>query len=229
MNLPSNQEIADAFGATITEVAARGFRATIELPCGLCQLTSRISPFDDQLDFIFGNTQEFVSFEAERTVEGVGRTPFAIRRGKHFVRHARFDWNGPAPHVEPLFRAALEKLGIELPAPVIAEVCPMNLPADLKPSLFADAGKPFGSTLENHECEVVALNIMKIRARTGDTWAPMTWEQYEAERRADGAERCSDEFRPFQKVNLICSNPAEAAKFSFIWTRAVAKLQKEAA
>jgi len=44
---------------------------------------------------------------------------------------------------------------------------------------------PWSSVLQNSESETIALNIIKILSRTGDTWRSLTWEEYKTERTKD--------------------------------------------
>jgi len=46
---------------------------------------------------------------------------------------------------------------------------------------------PMGSRFKKIECEVIARNVCKILARTGDTFRELTWEEYKAEREKDAA------------------------------------------
>jgi len=54
-----------------------------------------------------------------------------------------------------------------------------------KPSDFAKV-EPMASVLNKAENEIIALNIMKILVRTGDTWRTLNWNEYEKERKKDG-------------------------------------------
>lgn len=45
---------------------------------------------------------------------------------------------------------------------------------------------PWGSVFQNSERETVALNIMKILSRTGDSFRNLSWEEYLEERVKDG-------------------------------------------
>lgn len=46
---------------------------------------------------------------------------------------------------------------------------------------------PCNSVLQKTEAEVVAINIIKILARTGNKWRKMSAEEYQTERLKDGA------------------------------------------
>ena len=46
---------------------------------------------------------------------------------------------------------------------------------------------PMGSVFRKIEYEVIARNICKILARTGDTFRELSWEEYRAEREKDAA------------------------------------------
>ena len=45
---------------------------------------------------------------------------------------------------------------------------------------------PYDSVFHNSERETVALNIIKILSRTGNTWREITWSEYLNERIKDG-------------------------------------------
>lgn len=55
---------------------------------------------------------------------------------------------------------------------------------NFSPSLFK--AYPWDSTLQKSECETVAMNIMVILSRTGNTFRTLSWEEYAAERQKDG-------------------------------------------
>lgn len=62
------------------------------------------------------------------------------------------------------------------------------------------------------ETEVIAQNIMKILARTGNQWRELSWEEYESERKKDGnfsewAER--EHFKYALYYTLSAQNAAE--------------------
>lgn len=82
---------------------------------------------------------------------------------------------------------------------------------------------PYDSVLKKTEAEVIARNIMVILARTGDTFRPLDWEEYERERRADaktdkgGGFRAYKEKPFFDKVVGYCESEETARKFSPAW------------
>lgn len=53
----------------------------------------------------------------------------------------------------------------------------------MNPSIFQIY--PWSSVLRNSESETIALNIIQILSRTGDTWRTLTWEEYKEERIKD--------------------------------------------
>ena len=83
-----------------------------------------------------------------------------------------------------------------------------------KPSEFAK--HPFSSVLQNCESETIACNIMQILKRTGDTFRPLTWDEYKLEREKDGSftER---EKGYFDDVIDYCASDQTARLFSKSW------------
>ena len=55
---------------------------------------------------------------------------------------------------------------------------------DMKPSNFTK--QPIASVLQKSEAETIARNIMVILKRTGDSFRPLSWDEYKAERLKDG-------------------------------------------
>ena len=45
---------------------------------------------------------------------------------------------------------------------------------------------PSGSIFQKWEAEMIFRNIIVILWRTGDTWRPLSWEEYMKERKKDG-------------------------------------------
>ena len=74
-----------------------------------------------------------------------------------------------------------------------------------------------GSVTQNCESEVVACNIMAIRARLNDEWH-LTWKQYKAERQKDG-EFSMIEKEYFERVYPLISDPIGAISFAPAWAR----------
>jgi hypothetical protein len=73
------------------------------------------------------------------------------------------------------------------------------------------------SILQKCEAEVIASNIMRIRARLGDKW-PLTWKQYKAERLKDSG--FSDIEKPyFDEVLPLISDSIGAIAFAPAWAR----------
>jgi len=86
-----------------------------------------------------------------------------------------------------------------------------------KPSHFA-AIWPCDSIFENHETELVAINVMRILSRTGDRFRPLLWKEYKAERMKDDSQfSASEEKHIFVKVLPYCRSAKNAAFFSEKW------------
>lgn len=83
-----------------------------------------------------------------------------------------------------------------------------------KPSDFTK--HPWNSVLQKDEPEVVARNIMVIMSQTGDTWRPLDWEEYKAERLKDGSFSHTEK-RYFDQVIGYCKSPDTAVLFSPDW------------
>ena len=81
----------------------------------------------------------------------------------------------------------------------------------MKPSNFKNAST-MGSIFRRSEHETVAKNVMKILARTGDTFRLLSWDEYKAERQKDGnfSER---ESGFFNDVANYCASSHGAAAF----------------
>ena len=85
----------------------------------------------------------------------------------------------------------------------------------MTPSLFTE--KPWGSTLQNHESEVVARNIMIILERTGNTFRELTWDEYKSERMKDN-DFSEKEKSYFEKVAYLANgNKQHIINFSPSW------------
>jgi hypothetical protein len=95
------------------------------------------------------------------------------------------------------------------------------------PSLFQE--KPWGSTLQNCESEIIAMNIMVILKRTGDTFRELTWDEYKTERLQDKAVFSEKEKPYFEKVSyLSLGNRPMVINFSPVWKDIYIKeLEKE--
>ncbi len=83
------------------------------------------------------------------------------------------------------------------------------------PSHFTD--KPWNSVFQKCEHETIARNIMVILSRTGDTFRPLSWEEYSEERKKDG-QFSEGEKQYFESVINYCSSPEQAGKFSKSWS-----------
>lgn len=76
---------------------------------------------------------------------------------------------------------------------------------------------PWSSVFKKAEAEVIAQNIIKILARTGDQWRELPWEEYEAERLKDGKFAGWAEKPYFDKVILYTRSAEDAAEFCAGW------------
>ncbi len=75
---------------------------------------------------------------------------------------------------------------------------------------------PWSSVLQNSESETIAVNIMKILKRTGNTWRELTFEEYKKEREKDGHFTSKEELY-FNDVIPYCKSTDTAALFSKEW------------
>lgn len=86
----------------------------------------------------------------------------------------------------------------------------------MKPSNFTT--HPYDSVLKNNESETVARNIMVILARTGDTFRPLSWEEYSTQRMKDGNFTLSEQAY-FERVSGFCTTEEAAKAFCQNWGR----------
>ncbi len=84
----------------------------------------------------------------------------------------------------------------------------------MKPSDFCI--HPFSSITQNSEAETIARNIMVILSRRGDTFAPLSWDEYKSERVKDG-NFSSLEKGYFEEVIVYCVSEDTAKLFSPTW------------
>lgn len=84
----------------------------------------------------------------------------------------------------------------------------------MKPSNFTK--QPIASVLQKSEAETIARNIMVILKRTGDSFRPLSWDEYKAERLKDG-HFTESEKRYFDQVIGYCSDAESAKSFSPAW------------
>ncbi len=84
-----------------------------------------------------------------------------------------------------------------------------------KPSDFTN--HPFGSLFRNTETEVIAVNIMKILKRTGDTFRTLTFDEYKKERQKD-KNFTEGEKEYFHKVKSYCKSADTAKLLSEAWS-----------
>lgn len=85
-----------------------------------------------------------------------------------------------------------------------------------KPSDFTNY--PWDSVFKNIESEIVAQNIMRILARTGNEFRDLSWEEYTRERMKDGNFSATENFN-FVKVLPFCISAEIAVHFSNIWNK----------
>lgn len=83
---------------------------------------------------------------------------------------------------------------------------------------------PWDSVFHNSERETVALNIMKILKRTGNTWRNLSWDEYLSERIKDGGGNTynwehGSEQKLFGEVSEYTVNENMARKFSPAWSK----------
>lgn len=103
-----------------------------------------------------------------------------------------------------------------------------ELKNEVLPSHFTNY--PVNSVLQKNEAETIAQNIMKILRRTGDTWRPLTWDEYLDNRQGDAPlalpievhanwiSNLQNEKPWFEKVIGYCKSPDTAKLFSPAWT-----------
>ena len=84
----------------------------------------------------------------------------------------------------------------------------------MKPSNFTM--HPYHSVTNNAEHEIIAVNIMQILARTGDTFRTLSWQEYCEERKIDG--NFTQTEKPlFEAVIDYCKAADTAKLFSPQW------------
>ena len=84
----------------------------------------------------------------------------------------------------------------------------------MKPSNFTTY--PWSSVLQNSESETIALNVMKILARTGNEFRELSYEEYKSERLKD-SNFTDKEQSYFEKIILYCKTADTAILFSKSW------------
>lgn len=85
----------------------------------------------------------------------------------------------------------------------------------MKPSQFISK-YPYSSVFRSSEHETVAMNIMVILKRTGDTFRDLSWEEYKAERLKD-KDFYEFEKEYFEKVVTYCQSAEKAKTFCKNW------------
>ena len=82
-----------------------------------------------------------------------------------------------------------------------------------------------GSILQKSESETIASNIMRIRARRGDSWE-LSWADYKREREKDGSFSMIE--KPyFEEVIKLIPDAIGAISFAPSWARDARKAQSE--
>jgi hypothetical protein len=74
---------------------------------------------------------------------------------------------------------------------------------------------------KNSESETIALNIMVILKRNGNTWRELPFEEYEEERKKDGNYSEQEKYI-FEGVRGYCKSPYTATLFSATWKKVIA-------
>jgi len=88
----------------------------------------------------------------------------------------------------------------------------------MKPSVLAKI-QPMSSITQKSEYETIATNIMRILARTGDTFRSLSWREYKKERLKDkGFEEGEKGY--FNRVKYYCSSAKAARNFCEGWKNA---------
>jgi hypothetical protein len=81
---------------------------------------------------------------------------------------------------------------------------------------------PMSSVKQKCEAEQIAVNIMVILSRTGNTFRPLSWQEYVAERKKDGG-FTTGEKEYFEEVQEYCVSAETAILFSKVWKKAAGK------
>lgn len=100
---------------------------------------------------------------------------------------------------------------------------------DIKPSDFSQT-YPWDSIFQDANAETIAVNILKILKRNGDTWRLLTEDEYKEARFEDPnlAELHLDaELEYFNQVCQYLDNPENAAKFSPDWNEILKNRQSK--
>jgi len=83
---------------------------------------------------------------------------------------------------------------------------------------------PWSSIFGNSESEIIALNIIHILSRTGDTWRTLTWDEYKEERLKDAGKPSAGfserERGYFDAVLPYTVSESAARTFCKIWEQA---------
>jgi len=86
----------------------------------------------------------------------------------------------------------------------------------MKPSLFICY--PWNSVTKNAEHEIIAMNIMMILKRTGDTFRQLSYEEYSEERKSDGGFSDAEKIL-FDEVITYCKSAENASFFCPDWKK----------
>lgn len=88
---------------------------------------------------------------------------------------------------------------------------------EYKPSDFITW--PWSSVKQNSECEQIAKNIMVVLKRTGDTFRPLTWEEYKSDIETRERTVPDSEKAYFDNVIDFCKSADTAQLFSESWKK----------
>lgn len=86
----------------------------------------------------------------------------------------------------------------------------------MNPSDFREK-TPYSSVFDSVQMECAAKNVMTYLAKTGDTWRPLTWEEYRDGAAKDGHTKVGYEFDYFSRVQPYTESEAAARTFSPCW------------
>lgn len=79
---------------------------------------------------------------------------------------------------------------------------------------------PWSSMLQDSDAEQIAVNIMVILKRTGDTWRPLPAEEYRAQREKDGG-FSQREAQWFERLAPLVATEELARTLSADWAQVV--------
>jgi len=101
---------------------------------------------------------------------------------------------------------------------------------DIKPSDFIQT-KPWDSIAEDSDAETIAVNILKILKRNGDTWRLLTEDEYKEARFKNDPDlqqrHLNAELKYFNQYCQYLDSPENAAKFSPDWNEILKNRQSK--